>query len=624
MKLGRKLVLTGIGCIAFVAAAGYFVSPRFVADFMVRKIEAQSGLRAAIRSARLSLWPNIRITATGLTLTDANGADAPLLSVDEVRFGLSLDKLIAGQVSLTNLALTHPVLQLAEKVPAAAPDSATPADWTKNIKLTGPFTVTNGVFIDDNQRRQVKTRIEKIGLSAAPMPDGKLDLRLDGDIEGFGLRIDGKIVSAADFSAGRSTNFDGDVVMGAWDGTPRAVHMRLRLAAPVLTFDNLRATWTQGARQESLTAVGAFRWDGDAPKFTAYVDMETLNLGSTAWAQNLDTSGNALDTLSDRAIDFHQLRALDAAVEFHAGDVTAKGLHLGRIGVQTRLNDGLCKIVLDAPNFYHGKAHMNFTLDPSQGLAKQAIKANLSGVDTGIFLKDLGVAAKVAGNLDLGLDLSSNGSSPRVIGRNMAGVANLQFKNGIVTGVDLPDLFHAVTPYLPKAWRDLNDKISISALTANFQLSNGAASTDDLHIVSPVLDVTGKGSIDLAQRRFDLRFNPKVVPASANTARNGDEADQPGSTPNAATSATPKSPLDLGDAILVRGPWSDPQISADLSGMMQNPEKTLDNLQNLGHDFFSSPDNSQSDAIMKGLNGLFESFGAGGSPDRGDAKPQAR
>jgi hypothetical protein len=61
----------------------------------------------------------------------------------------------------------------------------------------------------------------------------------------------------------------------------------------------------------------------------------------------------------------------------------------------------------------------------------------------------------------------------------------------------------------------------------------------------------------------------------------------------------------------VRGPWSDPQISADLSNLMNNPQEALDKLQGLGQQFLGSSDKSsqpQADDVMKGINGLLKGF----------------
>ncbi|MHB8885153.1 MAG: AsmA family protein [Methylovirgula sp.] len=596
MKRSRKLVLVGAGSLVLVIVAGYFIAQPLLAHFLIKQIDARSGLHAALRSARLSLWPNLEITATGLTLAARHGASAPVLNVDEADFGISVAALIAGNVRINRLKLTHPVLRIIDHAPAKTHVTAhaNGVDWFGTFDVSGPIIITDGVFIDDNQSRTVATRIEKIDLRAAAIPGGGgLAVKLAGRVDDFGLRIDGRITSLAELSAGRPTNFNGHVAMGAADATLRAVHTLLRLDSSALHFDDLRVSWTQGAQQHELTAAGLFRWDGVAPQVTAQVNADALDLGSASLTDITKTGSAGVQTFSDRDIDFRQLRAIDAAIDIDAKDLTGGGLHFGQTHFKTTLVDGIWLIALTAQNVYRGKADVRLSIDATPPMPKQTIKVNVSGLDSAAFLKDLMGTKNVGGNLSAAFDLSAQGSSPRAIVSALAGSAALQFNDGVISGVDLPELFGAVTPYLPKAWRDLNNRIAIDVLTGSFQLGHGQAGTHDLHIVSSVLDVTGKGTIDLADQRFDLRFDPKVVSNTTSSA------------------GKPVSPLDLGAAILIRGPWDHPQITADLSGMLKNPEATVNKLQDLGRRFLGNK--AQSDAIVKGLGDLLQDFGRRGS-----------
>jgi hypothetical protein len=142
--------------------------------------------------------------------------------------------------------------------------------------------------------------------------------------------------------------------------------------------------------------------------------------------------------------------------------------------------------------------------------------------------------------------------------------------------------------YLPAAWQSLSNRIDITALDGTFAIKDGLATTSDLHVTSPIIDVRGKGSVGLADQSFDLRFEPKVVTQASR--------DAAAAKRNAAIS-----PLDLGAAILVRGSWADPVVSADLSGLLNDPQGAIDKLSTLGQELLGKSGNGGGALAAGGL-----------------------
>ncbi|HRY05733.1 MAG TPA: AsmA-like C-terminal region-containing protein, partial [Hyphomicrobiaceae bacterium] len=91
-----------------------------------------------------------------------------------------------------------------------------------------------------------------------------------------------------------------------------------------------------------------------------------------------------------------------------------------------------------------------------------------------------------------------------------------------------------------------SEKTDFSQLTASFDIVNGVATNQDLTMLSPLLRITGHGSVMLPDRTIDYTLSPKLV---------ADLSGQGGNTGLAG----------LQIPIRIVGPWDRPDIAPDLS-----------------------------------------------------------
>ncbi len=597
MNLAKKIALISFALVAAVVVAAVFLSERLLTAVLTEQIAARSGLHTQLSSAHFDIWPSLRIKAIGLQLSNPDApAQGLIFSSDELSVGLPYADLFRGTPKITDIVLKHPVLHVAEAMHAPKTvdfpaDKAAPhSGW--NVLVTGPFTVVDGAIVDENLRRHVTARIDAINLRALETPEGTLAVSLDARMGDRNFHTDTKVVSAADLWAGRPTRVDVAASADPYVAATLNVRATLRATRNQLAFDDVAGTLQSG----KLNASGNVRFGGEAPVITADLRLDRLDLGSLditrAPSSASDPAARDIVPLSDTAIDMKPLRLVDAMVDLKAGELRAGGLRVTNVGLRTTLEDGILRVGLKPADFYQGKVSADVLVDASQEMPTQRVKYSFTDVQAAPLLADLNGLRQFDGKLQMSANLESSGASPKTIVGNLSGSADLAVKDGVVTGHKLPDMFRSVSAYLPQAWRDLNDKITINSVTAKFAVANGTAATDDLHVLSPVADINGRGSIDLVARTLDLRFEPKIV-ATANT------------------QAKPANAVDLGAAILVRGPWSDPQITADLSDLMRDPQKTLGKLQGLGEQFLGGSDKSSqpnSDNVMNGINNLLKGF----------------
>jgi AsmA protein len=104
-------------------------------------------------------------------------------------------------------------------------------------------------------------------------------------------------------------------------------------------------------------------------------------------------------------------------------------------------------------------------------------------------------------------------------------------------------------------------------LSATFAIEHGQATTADLDLVGPLVRVTGGGAIDLVAKSLALRVEPKLVLTTEGQGRTSD-------------------PVGLGIPVVIDGPWAEPRIYPDVSGILDHPEAAYEKLKQMGQGLF--------------------------------------
>jgi AsmA protein len=156
-------------------------------------------------------------------------------------------------------------------------------------------------------------------------------------------------------------------------------------------------------------------------------------------------------------------------------------------------------------------------------------------------------------------------------------------------------MIRSLTSGMLSGWQESKEQATdLSQLSASFRIEKGQATTDDLNLVGPLVRVTGTGTIDLVAKSLAFRVEPKLVMTTEGQGRASD-------------------PVGLGIPVVIEGPWTEPRIYPDISGILDNPEAAYAKLKEMGKGLFG-PNGS--------LGGLFGSGGSGGSGS-GDGSGQS-
>jgi AsmA protein len=137
-----------------------------------------------------------------------------------------------------------------------------------------------------------------------------------------------------------------------------------------------------------------------------------------------------------------------------------------------------------------------------------------------------------------------------------------------------------------------SDETKFSTFGASFRIIQGQAHTDDLRFAGPFVTVSGSGTANLVERTLDFRLEPKLVTSPARQAGGAES-------------------WSMGVQVLAQGPWSKPQIYADLPGILTNPAAALGKLRPGDKNLPALP-GAGADSLLKTLDDLIGGRGGGG------------
>ena len=215
---------------------------------------------------------------------------------------------------------------------------------------------------------------------------------------------------------------------------------------------------------------------------------------------------------------------------------------------------------------YKGRGKGDVTLDGIGPEPAIGVNLMLSGIAVGPLLKDTADIDWLAGNANVKLALTGQGSSEAAIVQSLKGTADVAVKDGALVGYDLGAAMKALADgKVPDFDGSQSDKTEFKELTGTFLIADGVAKNDDLKLTGPLLRATGAGTVQLPERSLDYIVRPKIVAAS----------DAEAAKENAAGIEVP---------VHVTGAWSEPEFAPDIGDAINNPG-TVKAVKELGKKF---------------------------------------
>ena len=428
-------------------------------------------------------------------------------------------------------------------------------------------------------------------LSVGPV-SGLLDLRADGGFAFTGaavinsrvVRVDADLKSLARINAGGSpldfalstdlgtASFSGRLATGPalslagpvslsgtlstdllrFAGLP---HGKLEASVPFTIEAALDSAGRAYALRQAVLTLGQFRAVGDVtadlrgerPKLQAAFQSDDL------WLDSLVPSAAAAPGEWGRQpVSFEIFNTFDAELAVLAKTLSYQGIPAGNAQLALSLKDGnLSTSGVAQPA---GGGVLRFAFDATAVTLPPRVSLTLTAenVTAQPLLAGLTGLGGLTGTGSFSADLSAEGQTQEEMIGTLKGSAKLSLTDGAIANSDLAALLATVGEKILDGWPAAAGATAFKTLTGEVAVADGEASIKSLAMVTPDMDVTVTGAVDLLRRAVDIAI----------VAFKGTE---------------PVLPV----PVVVKGFWDKPRIYPDVQDILKDPAAGLARLKQL-------------------------------------------
>jgi AsmA protein len=601
----RALKIAGAAIAAVIAMAALLLAIGIPSGFMTpaiqARVERETGYRLTISGAtRIGIWPSLNVTLNDITLRNPNDRDnSDRLTVDRIEADLTPRSLWSGHPHVTELTVVRPVAHvplLRRRQPQATPSAkpATSADDEDDAKAVAidHVTVTDGAVEFSNRRDGVDSRIDGIDADAAIGDDRTLKISGSAHASAHPVKFD--IHAALPTPPVERQNIPVDLVFDIPGvlRTPLSGKAEVRLNGSVVTINGLTGTLGDGAFNGWASVDLASK-----PLVKLDIDFQRLDIAvSTA---STASPAQPSQPWSNVPIDLRGLNYVDAQIRVSAAALNIGEAQFAPAAIDATLDSGVLKANVSNLGAYGGQAHGDLTVDASAADPTYTLRCDLAGVRALPLLKSVADFDMLDGKLQAKIAVRSSGANPRAILSNLGGTVFAHFGDGAIRGLNVARMIRSLTSGTLSGWQQAKEQSTdLTQLAASFRIEKGQATTSDLDLVGPLVRVTGSGTVDLADKSLTFRVEPKLVMTTEGQGR-------------------ASNPVRLGIPVVIDGPWAEPRIYPDMTGILDHPEDAYARLKAMGKGLFGT------DGALNGWGGSGGSAsgnGAGGD-DNGSSDP---
>jgi AsmA protein len=256
--------------------------------------------------------------------------------------------------------------------------------------------------------------------------------------------------------------------------------------------------------------------------------------------------------------------AFDADVNVNVRETKISRMTIGPTSIGLSLRDGVLDATLGGMQLYDGQGSGKITVDASKPVATFNGNLQLDNVSVQPFLMGAAGFNLLAGRTNIALQLSGTGGSGDEIKQSLAGRGSIDITDGSIEGINLTELIQGVgAGQMPNLEQGPGAKTAFSALGGTFTIASGVAESHDLEMTSPLLKVTGRGTVDMVTSSLDFLTQPEIVAGPQGK----------GGANNLAGLSIP---------VRIEGSFEHPTFKPELKGMFDSPEQASKTINQIG------------------------------------------
>ncbi len=253
-----------------------------------------------------------------------------------------------------------------------------------------------------------------------------------------------------------------------------------------------------------------FELHGTALDIDRYLPAKDL---SEPAAERVVNSKLSAEEINDLPIDLLQNLNINGELSFD--QLIYAGITLSDIVVPIRTEERKFEISEARAALYDGSVFSSLTLDVNSEEPLLTVTSNISAVQSAPLLADyLKTDPPISGTGILNLDMLTRGNSLDQWLEQAIGAVSVRFTDGAINGLNIAREVRRANALISGAQLSAQEEViktDFTELSVSGEVNEGVLRSDDLSIKSPLLRVTGQGSIDLAAQLVDYVANVLVA-----------------------------------------------------------------------------------------------------------------
>lgn len=539
-----RRILTTLMILLVVLVAGLsslvlLVNPNDFRSYMIKQVAERSGYQLELDgSLRWHVWPRLSILSGRMTLT-APGASAPLVRADNMRLDVALLPLLSHQLQVEQVMLKGAVVQLTpeteairdQRAPVAPKGTSLPqesGDRGWSFDIAGLQVIDSVLVFQHESDEQMTVRDIHLQMQQDAGHQATVDFsgRMNRDQRDLSLRF-----SAAVQAGNYPQSLDAQLSQISWQlqgadlpaqgiNGNGSVNVSWQEDAKTLSFNALNLM----ANDSTLTGKGSVVL-GDKPVWSLNLQSDKLNLDNLLVRSDILLGGGAQQAQSapnkPRPViangvnlpPYSGLKSFDGSLAMTANQIVWRGLPFTHVTLQADNQRGLLHISQLEGSLAGGQLSLPGTLDARSGTPQAEFQPRLDNIEIGSLLKAFNYPINMTGKLSLAGDFSGSVIDANHFRRDWQGQANLELRDTRTEGLNFQQLVQQAVERSTdvQAQENYDSATRLDELTTDVDLDSGILALSNMKGKSSLMQMTGKGTLDLMKEEGDLQFGIQVT-----------------------------------------------------------------------------------------------------------------
>ena len=539
--------LTTLMILLVVLVAGFsalvlLVNPNDFRDYMVKQVAARSGYQLQLDGPlRWHVWPQLSILS-GRTILTAQGASQPLVRADNMRLDVALWPLLSHQLSVKQVMLKGAVIQLtpeteavrSEDAPVAPkdntlPDNAEDRGWSFDI---ASLRVSDSVLVFQHEDdEQVTVRDIRLQMEQDSQHRGSFEFsgRVNRDQRDLSLSLKGT-VDASDYPH----DLTADIQQIDWQLQGADLPKQ-----GIQGHGQFRAQWQEAQKRLSFEQINLTANDSnltgqaqvallEKPEWLLRLQFAQLNLDNLLPMNDVMTTQNGVaqqgqnqptlprPVISSRIDEpaYQGLKGFAADILLQANNVRWRGMDFADVTAQMTNKAGLLEIIQLQGKLNQGVVSLPGTLDATASHPRIVFHPRLENVEIGTILNAFNYPISLTGKMSLAGDFSGADIDANAFRHTWQGTAHVEMADTRMEGMNFQQMIQQAVERNGgdvKAAENFDNVTRLDHLSTDLTLDNGVVTLDDMQGESPMLALSGAGTLNLAEQTCDTQFDIRVV-----------------------------------------------------------------------------------------------------------------